>query len=288
MVSIAGPCVPGSWIIKGADKAHDGINTVKKLKLVEKVSSYFDEAVEYSVKIIKKSVTAVGPHVGKIKKGADIAIRLPYAAFKVVDNKIDDALIKSGRYLSGKVDEAARYIKSVFCHGEDVTEAVTKKADEIAEAVQKDSGMLDNILEEAVDDKPDIPNNGGGSPDSAPDPGNGTAGDNSPDGNNGNKPKGEAGTDVIKQLDDVLSDKTLTNQTKKVDNYVSSMKGNTAAKADFDAMNPTNIRTYSNGTIAGDLPDGRTINIHPSTTLNGTPSVEVYDPATGKSIKIRY
>ena len=98
----------------------------------------------------------------------------------------------------------------------------------------------------------------------------------------------ESGSDVINKLDDVLSSKTLTNQTKKVDNYVSSIKGNAAAKADFDAMNPTNIRTYANGTIAGDLPDGRTINIHPSTTLGGTPSVEIYDPVTGKSIKIRY
>ncbi len=104
----------------------------------------------------------------------------------------------------------------------------------------------------------------------------------------GGQGQGEGGTDVINKLDDVLSSKTLTNQTKKVDNYVSSIKGNAAAKADFDAMNPTNIRTYANGTIAGDLPDGRTINIHPSTTLGGTPSVEIYDPVTGKSIKIRY
>ena len=53
-------------------------------------------------------------------------------------------------------------------------------------------------------------------------------------------------------------------------------------------MNPTNVRTYPNGTIVGDLSDGRTINIHPSTTLNGTPSVEIYDSITGLSIKIRY
>ena len=98
----------------------------------------------------------------------------------------------------------------------------------------------------------------------------------------------EGGSDVVEKLDDILSNKTLTNQTKKVDNYVSSIKGDAAAKVDFDAMDPTNIRMYSNGTIAGDLPDGRTINIHPSTTLGGTPSVEIYDPVTGKSIKIRY
>ena len=59
--------------------------------------------------------------------------------------------------------------------------------------------------------------------------------------------------------------------------------------AEFELLlSNKNIRTYSNGTIVGDLPDGRTINIHPSTTLGGTPSVEIYDPVIGKSIKIRY
>ena len=53
-------------------------------------------------------------------------------------------------------------------------------------------------------------------------------------------------------------------------------------------MNPTNARTCPNGTIAGELPDGKTINIHRSTTLNGVPSLEIYDPITGTSIKIRY
>lgn len=53
-------------------------------------------------------------------------------------------------------------------------------------------------------------------------------------------------------------------------------------------MNPTNIRTYSNGTIVGDLPDGRTINLHSSTTLNGVPSLEIINMVTGRRIKIRY
>ncbi len=90
------------------------------------------------------------------------------------------------------------------------------------------------------------------------------------------------------QTFNILAGKTLTNQTGKVDNYVSEVKGESAARADFEAMAPTNIRTYSNGTIVGDLPDGRTINLHPSTTLGGTPSVEIYDPVIRKSIKIRY
>lgn len=87
---------------------------------------------------------------------------------------------------------------------------------------------------------------------------------------------------------DILKDKNLTNQTKKVDNYVSDVKGEAAARADFESMNPVNVKTYPNGTTVGYLSDGRTINMHPSTTLSGTPSVEIYDPVSGRSIKIRY
>lgn len=85
-----------------------------------------------------------------------------------------------------------------------------------------------------------------------------------------------------------MSNKTLTNQTGKVDNYVSSVKGDVTAKADFNSLNPTNVRTYPNGTVVGNLPDGRTVNLHPSSTLGGTPTVEIYDPSTGMSTKIRY
>ena len=90
------------------------------------------------------------------------------------------------------------------------------------------------------------------------------------------------------QKNKLMSDKTLTNQTGKVDNYVSSTKGNVAAQSDFDSMNPSNVRTYPNGTVVGDLPDGTTINLHPSTSLKGVISLEIYDPVSGHSIKIRY
>jgi hypothetical protein len=50
----------------------------------------------------------------------------------------------------------------------------------------------------------------------------------------------------------------------------------------------SSLRTYSNGTLVGDLVDGRIINIHPSTSLGGMPSLEIYNPLTGDSIKIRY
>lgn len=106
-------------------------------------------------------------------------------------------------------------------------------------------------------------------------------------------PHPSTGTGIMDDIaddfaDNILSNKTLSNQTNKVFNYISESKGNIAARTDFDSLNPTNIRTYSNGTIVGDLTDGRIINIHPSTTLNGTPTLEIYDPSTGTSIKIRY
>jgi RHS repeat-associated protein len=91
-----------------------------------------------------------------------------------------------------------------------------------------------------------------------------------------------------KTANDILSNKTLTNQTGKVDNYVSDVKGYDAALKDFNALKPNNVKIYSNGTIVGDLPDGRTINLHPSTSLKGTPTVEIRDPSIGRSIKIRY
>jgi|GEM_PF-2573107 len=102
----------------------------------------------------------------------------------------------------------------------------------------------------------------------------------------------KGGTGAVKGTskagNDILSNKSLTNRTGKVDNYVSEVKGYDAALKDFNSLQPNNVRTYSNGTIVGDLPDGRTINLHPSTSLNGTPTVEIRDPSIGRSIKIRY
>jgi len=86
---------------------------------------------------------------------------------------------------------------------------------------------------------------------------------------------------------DILSNKTLTNQTGKVNNYESATKGFDAAKADFDALKPSNVRTYPNGTTVGELPNGTTVNVRPSSS-GGHPTVEIYNPATGTSMKIRY
>ncbi|MFT4143588.1 MAG: S8 family serine peptidase [Mobilitalea sp.] len=86
---------------------------------------------------------------------------------------------------------------------------------------------------------------------------------------------------------DILSDKKLTNQTGKVNNYESATKGFDAAKTDFNSLKPSDVKTYPNGTIVGKLPDGTTINVRPSSS-GGYPTVEIYNPTTGTSTKIRY
>ena len=87
---------------------------------------------------------------------------------------------------------------------------------------------------------------------------------------------------------EIVSSKTLTNQTGKVNNYVSGTQGIRAAEADFIALNPINIKVYPNGTTVGSLPGGMTANLHPSSSLGGTPTVEIYNTVTGLSTKIRY
>jgi hypothetical protein len=89
----------------------------------------------------------------------------------------------------------------------------------------------------------------------------------------------EAGKGV-KSVDEILSNKVLTNERFKFKNFDSPIKGIEAAKSDFYALNPSNVRSYSNGTIAGDLADGRTVNLHASSSLPGVPTVGILDPVT--------
>ena len=71
-------------------------------------------------------------------------------------------------------------------------------------------------------------------------------------------------------------------------NYTSDVKGIDAAKADFDALNPSNVRIDPrNGTIIGDLPDGTTVNLHTGTST-GEPTLGIHDPGTGIDVKIRF
>ena len=87
----------------------------------------------------------------------------------------------------------------------------------------------------------------------------------------------------------IFTNKTFTNKTGTgVWNYESATKGFNAAKADFDMLNPYDVKTYSNGAIVGYLSDGRTVNIHPGTSVGKAPTLEIYDSISRESIKFRY
>ena len=90
-------------------------------------------------------------------------------------------------------------------------------------------------------------------------------------------------------VDDILAGAVHTNTTRSgVQNWVSSTRGMDAARTHFDALNPTNVRTMSNGTIVGNLADGRAVNIHPGSSVGGAPTLEIFNRSTGVRIKIRY
>jgi len=87
----------------------------------------------------------------------------------------------------------------------------------------------------------------------------------------------------------ILSNKTLTNVTSNgLKQYTSPVRGSAAAQADFNKLNLRNVRTYPNGTVVGYLPNGNVVNLHPSKSMGGIPTLEIYDPITRVSIKIRY
>jgi len=89
-------------------------------------------------------------------------------------------------------------------------------------------------------------------------------------------------------IDDVLANAVHTNTTRTgVQNFQAS-GGAAAARRHFDALNPTNVRTTSNGRIIGDLPGGNTVNIHPGTSVGGAPTLEIFVRSTRTRLKIRY
>lgn len=88
---------------------------------------------------------------------------------------------------------------------------------------------------------------------------------------------------------EVLGSKTYTDKTNFIYNFKSSSTGNTALMKDFNNMNLANIKYYPNERIVGELPNGDIVNIHPSTKLDGVPTLEIQDALKKKiKIKIRY
>lgn len=61
------------------------------------------------------------------------------------------------------------------------------------------------------------------------------------------------------------------------------------AQNDFNSLAPTNVRPAPNNPAVqlGTLPDGRTVTVRP-TSSDGRPTLEIYNPANGRSIKFRY
>jgi len=58
------------------------------------------------------------------------------------------------------------------------------------------------------------------------------------------------------------------------------------ADRDFDAKQPKNVKPLPGGGRAGELPDGRKINVRPESSSRGRPTLEIQDGR--KRVKVRY
>jgi hypothetical protein len=96
------------------------------------------------------------------------------------------------------------------------------------------------------------------------------------------------------QKSGVLDDKAFTNKTGRVLSHESFNKGGSGALKDFYDLPLSDVKTYSNGTTVGRLPDGTTANVRPTSSTNNRtgetsgPTLEIYNPKTETSVKIRY
>jgi hypothetical protein len=106
----------------------------------------------------------------------------------------------------------------------------------------------------------------------------------------GTKHADDAGRAVVRTAEDtgILTNKTFTNQTGRVDNYTSPITGYPAARSDFDSLPLGNVRTYSNGTTVGDLSGNVSVNVREFSKDSGPPTLQFYDHTNQQSVKIRY
>ncbi|MBK0084489.1 hypothetical protein IAE51_11365 [Lactococcus sp. S64] len=92
-----------------------------------------------------------------------------------------------------------------------------------------------------------------------------------------------------KEFIGVLKSKVFTNPKGSLYNFNSTVRGVEAAKKDFDSLNLLNVRTYPNGTIVGELPNGDIVNLHPGSSVGGAPSLEIQSSVDKSiNIKVRY
>jgi len=86
----------------------------------------------------------------------------------------------------------------------------------------------------------------------------------------------------------VLSNATYTRTTSTGVQNFNTTGGIDAARAEFNSMNPTNVRTAPNGNVVGNLPGGVTVNLHPSSKGGGVTTLEFYNRVLQMQIKIRF
>lgn len=89
-----------------------------------------------------------------------------------------------------------------------------------------------------------------------------------------------------KTIEEILKDCSPGRVTKGPAKQFEKGGGFEQAEKDFESLGVNNITPIAKGK-RGTLPDGRTINVRTDSTFE-LPTLEIYNPNTGRSIKIRY
>ena len=93
--------------------------------------------------------------------------------------------------------------------------------------------------------------------------------------------------DTPKTVDDILKDAHKRGKTKGKAQQYDKDGDYDDALDDFNSLGLSNIQEKDDGTLVGELEDGRTVNVR-NHSKEGHPTLEIYNPANRKSIKIRY
>ena len=93
--------------------------------------------------------------------------------------------------------------------------------------------------------------------------------------------------DDPKTVDDILKDAKAGRKTKGKTKQYEKDGDYDDARADFDSLGLNNVEEKEDGVLVGTLPDGREVNVR-NHSKEGSSTLDIYDPSTGKHIKIRY
>ena len=97
----------------------------------------------------------------------------------------------------------------------------------------------------------------------------------------------ENGSDTPKTVDDILKDAKPGRKTKGKTKQYDKEGDYDDALNDFNSLGLSDVKEKEGGVLVGNLPDGREVNVRNYSTED-SPTLDIYDPATGKHIKIRY